>query len=118
MVAGEQQCCAFLTFSVHEEAQGFHVRVTAPEYAREAADELFCPFHPRESHGSRTMTTALLYVLAALGEIAGCFSFWAWLRLEKSVWWVLPGMTSLAFFAFILTRVDRQLRRSNVRRIR
>jgi small multidrug resistance family-3 protein len=24
------------------------------------------------------------YVVAAWGEIAGCFAFWAWLRLSKS----------------------------------
>jgi len=29
--------------------------------------------------------TALFYILAALAEIAGCFAFWAWLRLGKSV---------------------------------
>lgn len=47
----------------------------------------------------------LIYVLAALGEIAGCFSFWAWLRLGRSAWWLAPGMLSLAFFAFLLTRI-------------
>lgn len=47
----------------------------------------------------------LIYAAAALGEIAGCFAFWAWLRLDKPVWWVLPGMASLAAFAFLLTRV-------------
>ncbi|WP_041527183.1 YnfA family protein [Paracoccus aminophilus] len=48
----------------------------------------------------------LLYLVAALAEIAGCFAFWAWLRLGRSVWWLLPGMISLAFFAWLLTRVD------------
>lgn len=52
------------------------------------------------------MKTTLVYVLAALGEIAGCFAFWAWLRLGKSVWWIVPGMLALAFFAVILTRVE------------
>ena len=47
-----------------------------------------------------------LYVAAALAEIAGCFSFWAWLRLHKSPAWLVPGMLSLAAFAFLLTRVD------------
>ena len=50
--------------------------------------------------------TALAYVGAALAEIAGCFAFWAWLRLGKSVWWLLPGMGSLALFAYLLTLVD------------
>jgi hypothetical protein len=30
--------------------------------------------------------TILAYVGAAVAEIAGCFSFWAWLRLDKSIW--------------------------------
>lgn len=50
--------------------------------------------------------TLAIYVGAAIAEIAGCFAFWAWLRLGKSVWWIAPGMVSLALFAFLLTRVD------------
>ena len=50
--------------------------------------------------------TALAYVCAALAEIAGCFAFWAWLKLDKSVWWVVPGMMALALFAYLLTLVD------------
>lgn len=52
------------------------------------------------------MKTAIVYALAALGEIAGCFSFWAWLRLGKSPLWVVPGMVSLALFAYLLTLVE------------
>jgi small multidrug resistance family-3 protein len=48
----------------------------------------------------------IVYILAALGEIAGCFSFWAWLRLGRSAAWVLPGLVSLATFAWLLTRID------------
>ncbi len=44
--------------------------------------------------------------LAALAEIAGCFAFWAWLRLGRSAWWLVPGMASLAVFAWALTRVE------------
>lgn len=47
----------------------------------------------------------LIYAGAALAEIAGCFSFWAWLRLGKSVWWLAPGMLSLALFAYLLTLI-------------
>ena len=50
--------------------------------------------------------TALLYLCAAIAEIAGCFSLWAWLRLGKSGWIVLPGVVSLILFAWLLTRVD------------
>lgn len=45
-------------------------------------------------------------VLAALAEIAGCFAFWAWLRLGHSPFWALPGTASLIVFAVALTRVD------------
>jgi len=46
------------------------------------------------------------YGVAAIAEIAGCFAFWAWLHLGKSVWWVLPGIAALIVFALLLTRVD------------
>ncbi len=52
------------------------------------------------------MTTAWWYIVAALGEIAGCFAFWAWLKLDKTPLWLIPGMISLAIFAFALTRID------------
>ena len=46
------------------------------------------------------------YIGAALAEIAGCYAFWAWLRLDKSPLWLAPGMLSLALFAYLLTLVD------------
>ncbi len=49
--------------------------------------------------------TFLIYPLAALAEIAGCFAFWAWLKLDRSPLWVLPGLVSLALFAWLLTLV-------------
>jgi len=52
------------------------------------------------------MTTIAIYAGAALAEIAGCFAFWAWLKLGKSAWWLLPGLVSLAAFAWLLTLVD------------
>lgn len=52
------------------------------------------------------MTSILVYIAAAFAEIAGCFAFWAWLRLGKSVLWLVPGTASLVLFAFFLTRVD------------
>ena len=55
------------------------------------------------------MTAALsglaLYAVAALAEIAGCFAFWAWLRLDRSAWWLVPGLVSLVILAWLLTRV-------------
>ena len=52
------------------------------------------------------MTTIGWYILAATGEIAGCFAFWAWLRLGQSALWLLPGSASLLLFAIALTHVD------------
>ena len=52
------------------------------------------------------MKSLLIFSAAALAEIAGCFAFWAWLRLDKPVWWIAPGMASLALFAYLLTLVD------------
>lgn len=53
------------------------------------------------------MTRAgIVYIGAALAEIAGCFGFWMWLREGKPVWWLMPGMVSLAIFAWLLTLVD------------
>ncbi len=52
------------------------------------------------------MPTVAAYLLAAVAEIAGCFAFWAWLRLGRSAWWLVPGMASLALFAWALTRVE------------
>jgi small multidrug resistance family-3 protein len=52
------------------------------------------------------MSFVLWYVAAAIGEIAGCFAFWAWLRLHKSPLWTIPGVISLILFASALTRVD------------
>ena len=43
-----------------------------------------------------------VYIAAALAEIAGCFAFWAWFRLDKSILWLLPGTASLALFGWLL----------------
>ena len=50
--------------------------------------------------------TALIYLLAAGAEIAGCFAFWAVLRLDRSPLWLVPGVASLVLFAWLLTRVE------------
>lgn len=52
---------------------------------------------------------ALVYVSAALAEIAGCFAFWMWLREERSIWWLAPGLVSLALFAWLLTLIESPL---------
>ena len=50
--------------------------------------------------------TFVIYAAAALTEIAGCFAFWAWLRLDRSPWWLVPGVAALVMFAWLLARVD------------
>lgn len=52
------------------------------------------------------MLAPLAYAGAALAEIAGCYAFWAWLRLDRSPLWIAPGMISLALFAWLLTLID------------
>lgn len=49
------------------------------------------------------LSTFMIFVAAALAEIAGCFAFWAWLRQGKSILWLAPGVLSLIFFAYLLT---------------
>ncbi|WP_297799276.1 YnfA family protein [uncultured Brevundimonas sp.] len=51
------------------------------------------------------MKLALVYPLAAFAEIAGCFAFWAWLKLDRSPLWLVPGVVSLIAFAWLLTLV-------------
>ena len=50
--------------------------------------------------------TYIIYVGAALAEIAGCFAFWAWLRLDRSPLWLLPGIVALCVFAWLLTLIE------------
>ena len=52
------------------------------------------------------MLNYLWFLLAALLGIADCYAFWLWLPLDRSVWWLVPGLLSLALFALILTRVE------------
>src|SRR6478752_693805 len=52
------------------------------------------------------MPTIAAYFGAAILEIAGCFAFWGWLRLGKPIWWLVPGLFSLALFAWLLTLAE------------
>ena len=51
------------------------------------------------------MPAALVYPLAALAEIAGCFAIWAWWRLEVSALWLVPGVAALVAFGWLLALV-------------
>jgi len=52
------------------------------------------------------MRTAFIFIGAAIAEIVGCFAFWAWLRLGKPAWILIPGIASLLLFAYLLTLVE------------
>lgn len=52
------------------------------------------------------MKSMLVFSLAALAEIGGCFAVWAIVRLGKSPLWLIPGTLSLVLFAWLLTQVD------------
>lgn len=51
------------------------------------------------------LSTTLIFTLAAVTEIAGCFAFWAWLRMGQSIWWLAPGIAALIGFAYLLTLI-------------
>jgi small multidrug resistance family-3 protein len=59
-----------------------------------------------ESASYMQMQTVAFFWMAAFLEIAGCFAFWAWLRLGRPAWWGLVGTGSLVLFALCLTRID------------
>ena len=50
--------------------------------------------------------TGMIFAAAAATEIGGSYAFWAWLKLEKSVLLIVPGLISLGIFAILLSRVD------------
>lgn len=47
-----------------------------------------------------------IFAAAALCEIAGCFAFWAWLKLGRSPILAAVGAGLLILFAWLLTRTD------------
>jgi len=49
------------------------------------------------------LSTAVIFIGAAIAEIAGCFAFWAWVKNGKSVLWLVPGIACLVLFAYLLT---------------
>ena len=58
------------------------------------------------SRPSRTMslfTTAALFVLTAVAEIAGCYLPYLWLKGRAAVWVLVPAAAALALFVWLLT---------------
>jgi small multidrug resistance family-3 protein len=47
--------------------------------------------------------TLFLFSLTALAEIVGCYCVYAWLRLNSSIFLLIPAILSLAVFAWLLT---------------
>jgi len=52
------------------------------------------------------MASLALCVAAAIAEIAGCFTFWMWVRKGSSALWLVPGIICLVAFAWILTKIE------------
>lgn len=50
--------------------------------------------------------TFFWFLAAAVFETAGCYTFWIWYKLDKSIYWLIPGVISLALFAWTLTLVE------------
>lgn len=50
--------------------------------------------------------TLLLFGLAAIFEIAGCFAFWHWMRKGGSAAWLVAGAVCLVCFAAVLAKAD------------
>jgi small multidrug resistance family-3 protein len=52
------------------------------------------------------VTNIAVFLAAAFLEIAGCFTFWAWMRRGASPLVAVLGVVSLIGFAAVLTRAD------------
>ncbi len=52
------------------------------------------------------MKSAAYYLLAAAAEIGGCYAVWAWGRLGRPAWWLVPGLVALAVFAWALAQME------------
>ncbi|UPY38422.1 YnfA family protein [Sediminicoccus sp. KRV36] len=57
----------------------------------------------RRAH--QPLTAGLIFALAAVVEIAGCFALWVVLRQGASAFWLIPGVACLVAFAWLLTLV-------------
>lgn len=51
MVRREQECCAFLTFTLHREADAIRLVIEAPEAAADSLDAVFEPFEAPDAAG-------------------------------------------------------------------
>ena len=49
------------------------------------------------------LKTGILFVIAAVAEIVGCYLPWLVIREGRTCWLLLPAAVSLALFAWLLT---------------
>ena len=49
------------------------------------------------------LKTLSLFVITAIAEIVGCYLPYLWLKKNGSPWLLVPGLVSLALFAWLLT---------------
>ena len=96
-IDAERQCCRFVRFTltVEPDEGPITLDLTGPPGSREFLSAL-----------SIMIRSILMFVAAAVLEIAGCFAFWSWLRRGASPLVALIGIASLIGFAVMLTRVD------------
>jgi len=80
--------------------------LTSRQGRKESADVFQAHGYTNSPREENRLNTVLIYIGAALAEIAGCFGFWMWLRQGRTGWWLLPALLSLAAFAYLLTLVE------------
>ncbi len=49
------------------------------------------------------LRTGALFAVTAVAEIFGCYTAYLWLKAGRSALWLLPSVTSLAVFVWLLT---------------
>lgn len=52
------------------------------------------------------MKQFFVFFFSILTEMAGCYAFWAWLRLGKTPLWLIPGTVCLWIFSYLLTYIE------------
>ncbi len=56
--------------------------------------------------GNAMLRTGMIYAMAALFEIGGCFAVWMVLRQGASVLWLLVAALALGGFAYLLAQSE------------
>ena len=54
------------------------------------------------------LPSMIWFILAAVGELVGCYALWVWLRDGRSPLFILLAIASLLFFAWCLSRTPVQ----------